>query len=138
MRSSESGFSFIEIMVVVIILGILAAVVLPRFTGRTEEARVNSAMTQLNVFATALDAYELDSGRYPDTEQGLAALVEEPTLPAQQAAWKGPYLRRGVPVDPWGNPYQYRSPGLRNTRSYDVWSYGPDGVEGGEDEITNW
>ena len=135
---NQRGFTFIEIMVVVIILGVLAAMVLPKFMGRTEEARINAAQTQVGVFSTALDAYELDNGRYPSTEQGLNALVAQPTTPPQPKQWKGPYLQKGVPKDAWGNDYRYVSPGTHNPRGYDVMSLGPDGREGGNDDITNW
>ncbi|PLX98079.1 MAG: type II secretion system protein GspG [Desulfuromonas sp.] len=135
---SEKGFTFIEIMVVVIILGVLAAIVLPKFTGRTQEARINAAESQVGVFATALDAYELDNGGYPTTEQGLSALSQEPTVPPTPTRWKGPYLQKAVGPDPWGGEYQYKSPGQRNPRSYDLLSYGPDKREGGGDDITNW
>jgi len=137
-RFRNEGFTFIEIMVVVIILGILAAIILPKFTGRTEEARKNAAQSQVGVFATALDAYELDNGSYPTAEQGLKALVETPTTPPIPPRWKGPYLQKRVPKDPWGNDYVYKSPGVQNPRSYDLFSYGPDGKEGGGDDITNW
>ncbi len=138
MGNNENGFTFIEIIVVVIILGILAAIVLPKFTGRTEEARISAAQSQLGVFATALDAYELDNGRYPTTEQGLKALVKKPTTPPIPRRWKGPYLQKEIPHDPWDNTYIYKCPGTHNTRSYDLYSYGPDGKEGGGDDITNW
>jgi general secretion pathway protein G len=135
---NEQGFTFVEIMVVVIILGVLAAIVLPKFMGRTEEARVSAAESQVGVFATALDAYELDNGKYPTSEQGLGALLKEPTTPPVPLRWKGPYLQKASPKDPWGNDYIYRSPGVQNTRSYDLLSYGPDGRDGGNDDITNW
>lgn len=136
--NNNKGFTFVEIMVVVIILGVLAAMVLPKFMGRTEEARVNAADSQLGVFATALDAYELDNGKFPTTEQGLDALVKEPTTPPVPRRWKGPYLQKGIPKDPWGQAYLFKSPGTRNPRSYDLLCYGPDGKEGGGDDISNW
>lgn len=136
--SKQRGFTFIEIMVVVIILGVLAAMVLPKFMGRTEESRVNAARTQIDIFSTALDAYELDSGRYPSTEQGLLALSAKPSTPPVPSQWKGPYLQKAPPKDPWGNDYRYASPGQHNPRSYDLSSLGPDGREGGGDDITNW
>lgn len=135
---NEQGFTFVEIMVVVIILGVLAAIVLPKFMGRTEEARVSAAESQVGVFATGLDAYELDNGKYPTSEQGLGALMKEPTTPPVPRRWKGPYLQKNAPKDPWGSDYIYKSPGVQNTRSYDLLSYGPDGKEGGNDDITNW
>lgn len=136
--NNNRGFTFVEIMVVVIILGVLAAMVLPKFMGRTEEARVNAAQSQLGVFSTALDAYELDNGRFPTTEQGLNALVKEPTSPPMPRKWKGPYLQKGITKDPWGGDYIFKSPGMHNPRSYDLISYGPDGKEGGSDDIVNW
>ena len=131
-------FTFIEIMVVVIIIGVLAAIVLPKFTGRTEEARINAAENQIGILATSLDAYELDNGRYPSTEQGLKALLEKPSSPPVPKRWKGPYLSKELGQDPWGGDYKYKSPGTHNTRSYDLYSYGPDGKEGGDDDISNW
>ena len=137
-RLKNEGFTFVEIMVVVIILGVLAAMVLPKFMGRTEEARVNSVQSQLGIFATALDAYELDNGKYPTTEQGIKALSQEPTTPPIPKKWKGPYLQKAATKDPWGSDYIYKSPGTHNPRSYAVLSYGPDGKEGDNDDITNW
>ena len=134
-RNSEQGFTFIEIMVVVIILGVLAAIVLPKFTGRTKEARVNAAQSQLGVFSTALDAYELDNGMYPTSEQGLKALMEQATTPPVPKRWKGPYLQKQVTADPWSGQYVYKCPGERNPRSYDLLSFGPDEREGGDDDI---
>jgi general secretion pathway protein G len=137
-KKNTKGFTFIELMVVVIILGILAAIVLPKFTGRTEQARIKAAESQIQVFSTALEAYELDNGRYPTTEQGLQALVKKPTIPPIPNNWRGPYLQKKIPKDPWGNPYIYKCPGTHNPSSYDLYSYGPDGKEGGGDDITNW
>lgn len=134
----QDGFTFIEIMVVVIILGILAAVILPKFAGRTEEARVNAATSQIDIFATALDAYELDNGRYPTSDQGLNALVKEPSSAPVPRSWRGPYLAKKIKDDPWGSKYIYIQPGKQNKRSYDIASYGPDAKEGGEDDINNW
>lgn len=136
--NNNKGFTFVEIMVVVIILGVLAAMVLPKFMGRTEEARVNAAGSQLGVFSTALDAYELDNGKFPTTEQKLDALVKEPTTPPIPRKWKGPYLQKGIPKDPWSGEYIFKSPGTHNPRSYDIISYGPDGKEGGDDDVFNW
>lgn len=129
MRLNErTGFTLIEIMLVVIIIGILAAVVLPRFVGRTEEARRAAALTQIENIGLALDQFELDNGRFPAT---LDELVHNPgNIPN----WKGPYLKKDVPNDPWGNPYYYKSPGTKNP-DYDLESFGPDGVEGGGDDI---
>jgi general secretion pathway protein G len=135
---NERGFSFIEVMVVVIILGVLAAVVLPRFTGRTEDARISAAVAQIAIFQTALDSYELDSGIFPTTDQGLPALVELTVIPPIPTGWKGPYLQRRVPLDPWQNPYVYRHPGQQPSVPYDLLSTGPDGQEGTEDDLTGW
>ena len=137
-RPNDGGFTFIEIMVVVIILGILAAIVLPKFTGRTQEAKITAAKSQIGVFSTTLDAYELDNGRYPTTEQGLEALRKQPTTPPVPKKWKGPYVQNPIPLDPWENSYVFKSPGTQNTRSFDLLSYGPDNKEGGDDDIKNW
>lgn len=131
----KGGFTLIELLLVMAILGVLAMIIVPRFTGRTEQARAVSARTTIANLEMALDAFEIDTGRYPTTEEGLEALVEQPPLVDN---WRGPYIRRGVPLDPWGNPYIYRSPGDYNTFSYDLFSYGPDGREGGGDDIDNW
>ena len=138
--SKNQGFTFIEIMVVIIILGILAAIVIPRFVGRTEEAKRIAAAVQIRNIEGALHLFKLDNGFYPSTEQRLRALVEKPTTGRIPKKWiKGGYLSK-VPRDPWGNEYIYLSPGQQD-RSYDVISYGDDGEKGGEDEnadIENW
>jgi len=134
----RSAFTFIEIMVVVIIIGVLAAIVMPKFFGRTEQAKISAAASQIKIFATTLDTYQLDNDNYPTTAQGLDALVVKPDLPPVPRAWKGPYLANQIPLDPWGNKYLYKCPGDHNTNSYDLSSNGPDGKPGGGDDITNW
>lgn len=129
------GFTLIELLLVLVILGILAAVVVPKFSGRTEQARVTAAQSQIATFGTALDAFEVDNGYYPKGKNGLEDLV---TQPQNAPNWMGPYLKGRIPVDPWGNPYIYECPGRHNPSSYDLMSTGPDGREGGDDDITNW
>jgi general secretion pathway protein G len=121
-------------VVVIIVLGLLAAIVAPQILGRVSDARTTSAETQVTLFGTALDNYRLDNGAYPTTEQGLAALREKPTRAPIPTNWRGPYLRKDVPLDPWGKPYIYRSPGERNVSGYDLLSLGRDGKPGGEGE----
>jgi general secretion pathway protein G len=130
----KNGFTLIEIMLVVTIIGILAAVVLPRLVGRGEEARVNATRLQIENLGLALDTFELDNGRYPGTDEGLNALRN---APANSTNWKGPYMKKDVRNDPWSKPYVYRCPGT-HTKDYDLLSYGPNGVEGGNDDIANW
>ena len=134
----NKGFTLIELMLVVIIIGTLAALVVPRLAGRAEKARVTAAKADiLSNIPLALDLFEMDNGSFPTTQQGLSALVEKPTTPPLPANWNGPYLKR-KPVDPWGNTYQYVSPGVHNRDDYDLYSYGRDGTDGGDDDITNW
>lgn len=129
----RKGFTLIELMLVVIILGILVAMVVPRLVGRGEQARRQAAETDIRSnIALALDLYELDSGRYPEK---LEDLIKDPGE-SKAPNWNGPYLKRR-PIDPWGREYIFRTPGQRNT-DYDLYSYGADGVEGGGDDITNW
>ncbi|HOJ39120.1 MAG TPA: type II secretion system major pseudopilin GspG [bacterium] len=129
------GFTLIELLLVLVILGTLAAIVVPKFTRRSEQARLTAARTDIANLEVALDTFEVDVGRYPTTEEGLQALVE---APPEVTGWKGPYIKRGVPRDPWGNPYHYKCPGDHNTNGYDLFSGGPDGKEGGGDDIDNW
>lgn len=131
----RSGFTLIELLLVLVILSVLAAVIVPKFTKRSEQARITAARADIASLEIALDAYEIDTGLYPTTQQGLDALVDEPT---DARDWHGPYIARGVPNDPWGNPYVYKTPGQHNTEGYDLYSYGPDGQSGGEDDIDNW
>lgn len=138
-RSSESGFTLIEVMVVVVILGILAALVVPKIMGRPDEARVIKARQDVQAIEAALNLYRLDNHVYPSTGQGLRALVEKPAGEPPAPNWKpGGYLDR-VPQDPWGRDYLYLNPGLHG--EIDIWSYGADGREGGEGvaaDVGNW
>ena len=132
--NSAKGFTLIELMLVVIIIGVLVSMVVPRLVGRSEEARISAAKADINAnISVALDLYELDNGRYPSTQEGLAALMIKPVSAVN---WKGPYLKR-KPVDPWGSEYAYRFPGGRST-DYDLYSFGLDGAEGGDDDVANW
>jgi len=137
----QAGFTLIELMVVMVILGILATLVVPRFMDRPEEARRTKAAIDIRALEQALKLYKLDNGSYPTTEQGLQALVEPPTVGHLARKWRpGGYLdKKKVPLDPWGHEYVYISPGLHG--DFDLMSYGPDGEAGGEGEdadINNW
>lgn len=138
-RRLRRAFTLIELLLVMVILAVLAALVIPRFAGRSEEAREKAALTQIKGnFGTALDMYETDNGSYPTTAQGLDALRQEPSAAPQPKHWKGPYMKNEIPSDPWGNAYVYRSPGTQNPKGYDLLSMGPDGREGTEDDVTSW
>ena len=135
MLQSEKGFTLIEVILVMVIITILASVVVPKFTSRSKDARISAANADIANLEVALDAFEVDTGRYPTSDEGLYALVEPPT---NIINWKGPYIKRGVPNDPWGTPYDFEAPGRNNTYGYDLFSYGPDLREGGDDDIDNW
>lgn len=136
--TKRNAFTLIELMLVVIILGVLVAMVAPRMAGRSEQARQAAARADIESnIALALDLYELDNGFYPTTDQGLDALRKAPTTPPLPKNWNGPYLKKR-PQDPWGNPYHYVRPGIHNADDYDLSSFGPDGVEGNGNDITNW
>jgi len=138
---NRSGFTLIEIMVVIVILAMLAALVGPRLMGRTDDAKVTDARVQIKNIETALKLYKLDNGSYPSTEQGISALVSKPTVGVIPKTYKdGGYLEsKKVPSDPWGNDYLYVSPGEHG--DYDLFSYGSDGAKGGDGknaDITSW
>lgn len=130
---AAAGFTLIELLLVMVILGILAAVVVPKLVGRTDQAKIAAAQTDISNLSSALDAYEIDNGSFPTTEQGLNALVENP---GGLSTWKHAYINKLPKADPWGQPYIYRCPG-NNGKDYDLVSGGPDKHEGGDDDITN-
>ena len=136
MRRRERGFTFFEILVVITIIGLLAALVGPKLWDKISKGKLVAASGQIALFGTALDAFRLDIGRYPTTEEGLKALREKPSGADN---WTGPYLPKEIPLDPWKNPYVYKCPGEHG--DYDLISYGADKVEGGEGEnqdVVSW
>jgi general secretion pathway protein G len=132
-RPSQQAFTLVELLLVLAILAILAGIVLPKLSGRTEQARVAAAKSQIATFGTALDAFEVDNGYYPRGKNGLDALVHKPR-DAQN--WRTPYLQKDIPLDPWNRPYVYECPGKHNPSGYDLSSMGP--PDGGGDVICNW
>ncbi|HEV7299344.1 MAG TPA: type II secretion system major pseudopilin GspG [Tepidisphaeraceae bacterium] len=133
-NTRRSGFTLIELLLVLVILAVLAALVVPKFTNRSQQARETAVKTDISNMQTSLNAFEIDTGRFPSSEEGLGALLQQP---ASVQGWRGPYLERGLPKDPWGNPYGYRYPGQKNTSGFDLYSLGVDGREG-NDDIGNW
>ena len=132
------AFTLIEIMVVVVILGVLAATIIPQFIGTTQEAKVGAAKAHIAELESALERFNIHMDRFPTTEEGLKVLVEAPS--SDTTKWRGPYIKLLRP-DPWGNPYEYRYPGARHPSSFDIWSRGAGGAEGGEGDaadIGNW
>ncbi len=135
-RKAFSGFTLLELLVVMLIIGLLAGYVAPKYFAQVGKSEIKIARAQIDAFDKALDQYRLDTGHYPTTEQGLSALV---TKPANEPKWAGPYLKKAVPPDPWGNAYVYKIPGDHG--EFDLLSYGKDGQLGGTGEaadITNW
>lgn len=134
--NSTRGFTLLELLVVMVIIGLLAGYVGPKYFAQIGKSEIKTAKAQIDALGKALDQYRLDTGRYPTTEQGLAALYAPP---ASEPKWQGPYLQKAVPDDPWGKPYFYKMPGERS--EYDLWTFGKDGLAGGDQEaadIGNW
>ncbi|MBU0676504.1 MAG: type II secretion system major pseudopilin GspG [Verrucomicrobia bacterium] len=129
-RQHKEGFTLIEILLVVVIIGILAALAAPRLGGRVKDAQISAARSDINAIGVAIDLYEMDNGDYPPS---LQALVQN----SGARNWKGPYLKKGLPKDPWGNDYIYQNPGANNPQSYDLRTMGPDGTASGDD-IANY
>ena len=130
----EKGFTLIELMLVVIIIGALVAMVMPRLTGRSEQARATAAEADIKAnIATALKLYEMDNGNFPSSDEGLAALLSKP---GSAQNWRGPYIEK-KPIDPWGREYKYSCPGTQRPADYDLYSLGKDGVESADD-VKNW
>lgn len=138
MRSRNAGtrvgLTLIELIVVLIVIGLLAGLVAPQILGRVGEARITTARAQVELLGVALENYRLDNGVYPGTAQGLEALRTRPAGSPEPRNWRGPYIRKPVPVDPWGHPYIYRSPGDKDRNGFDLMSAGRDGKSGGADE----
>jgi general secretion pathway protein G len=134
--NNQKGFTLVELIVVVIIIGLLAGLVVPQFIKQEEKATAKAAKAQIELLGTALDTFRLDVGRYPSSQEGLQALNQKP---AGVDRWDGPYLKKDVPSDPWGKPYIYKSPGDHGP--FDIISYGADGVPGGDGtnrDVTSW
>jgi len=137
-RKQSDGFTLVEIMVVLVVIGILAAAIIPQFIGTTQDAKVSTAKASVAELESALGRFYVNMDRYPSNEEGLNALVVAPT--GEEKKWRGPYVNQ-VRTDPWGNPFQYRAPGVHHATSFDLWSRGADGADGGEGEasdIGNW
>lgn len=137
-ESRTRAFTTIEIMVVVIIIGVLAATIIPQFIGTASDAKINAAKANISQLESAIERFQIHMDRYPTTEEGLKALVQAPA--GEEQRWRGPYINM-LRNDPWGNPYQYRSPGVRHPTRFDIWSRAADSADGGEGEradIGNW
>lgn len=137
-QTGRAAFTLLEVLLVVAILALLAAVVAPRLIGTQKQAQIDTTRSQISMLDDVLDLYCQQNGAYPSTDQGLNALMEEPTEDPIPKAWAGPYLKDRELVDPWGNPYQYAFPGDRNRDKPDIWSLGPDSEDGSDDDLGNW
>lgn len=136
MREKSAGFTLLELLVVMVIIGLLAGYVGPKYFGQVGKSEVKAARAQIDAFEKALEQYRIDIGHFPSSEEGLGALSVKP---GNESKWGGPYLKKGAPADPWGNPYVYRMPGEHG--EFDLFSFGKDGQADGADEaadITNW
>ena len=138
-QKRDQGFTLIEIMAVVVIMGMLMATLAVGIAGQIDKANVTNAKGQISRIDQALQFYKLDNKRFPNSDQGLHALVNKPSAaPVPKNYDPAGYIKSDALMDPWDEPFQYRQPGEHNPYTYDIWSFGPDGVEGGEDDITNW
>lgn len=140
-RRAQAGFTLVELIVVMVIVGILASVVVLQVVKNTEKAKRTKALADIETLGAAVDSYAAENGDYPTTEQGLQALREKPASAPLPRNWNGPYIKRAVPTDSWGNAYVYVSPGEHSPDSFDLSSYAKDGAPGGQDwdeDITNW
>lgn len=136
-RRTAAGFTLLELLVVIVIIGLLAAFVAPKYFGQIGRSKIQIAKAQIESFDKALDQYRIDTGHYPSGDAGLVALFAQP---ASEANWHGPYMKKGIPTDPWGNAYIYKMPGS-DGREYEITSYGADGQQGGtgdDADIVNW
>jgi len=132
--AQATAFTLIELLLVLVILGVLAAIVVPKLAGRSEDAKIKATKAEIAILEGSLDQFEIDCSRYPTTEEGLRVLVEKPD---NVDSWRGPYVKKGLPTDQWNRPYNYTYPGSNNPSGFDLYSFGPDGREGGDD-INNW
>lgn len=137
-RRRRGALTLVEVMLVLVILMIIASLAVTAYGPIQRKAYINAAKTQIRAFKTPLDAYRLDLGDFPATAQGLEALRNMPSDLRDPSKWNGPYLDSVVPLDPWGNPYQYEYPGRHQPDMPDIWSFGPDGVDNTEDDVANW
>jgi general secretion pathway protein G len=135
-RKNQQGFTLLEIMVVIVILGVLASLTIPSLMGNKDRADQQKAVSDIITLENALDMYKLDNGRYPTTEQGLSALVNPPTVPPLPRNYRRDGYIRRLPQDPWGAPYILTSPGIHN--NVDIYSSGPDGIPSNDDDLNNW
>lgn len=129
-KTKRSGFTLLELLVVIVIIGLLAAFVAPKYFGQISKSKTQVARAQIEAFEKAIDQFRVDVGHFPTTEQGLNSLYSQPT---NEPLWRGPYIKKSIPLDPWNKAYIFKSPGT-NGRDYEIMSHGKDGKEGGEDE----
>jgi general secretion pathway protein G len=134
----QRGFTLMEVLLVLVILAVLGSLTALSYDAIRRRADIHTAKSQIGLFESPIQMYQMVILALPTTAQGLEALRTAPSDLPNPAKWDGPYLTKPVPLDPWGNPYQYAAPGKYNTDGYDIWSYGPDGVNGTEDDIGNW
>jgi general secretion pathway protein G len=137
-KRRRGGFTLMEVLLVMAILVVLASLAAVNISSARRTSKINAARSQVGMFSTPLQMYELAIETYPTTQQGLESLRSAPGDLPDATKWQGPYLDKPIPVDPWGRPYQYTSPGEHNPDTYDLWSLGPDGVSGTDDDIGNW